>query len=125
MKQQGFTLIEVMIVVAIIGIVAAIGYPSYTGYVQETRRSDAHVSLLNTAQSMERCKTTRFSYATCTIPTAYLESPEGLYDLTFETAPTARTFTVTATAKAAQSGDTACATITLNELSEKLPADCW
>ena len=125
MKQKGFTLIEVMIVVAIIGIVAAIGYPSYLSQIEKTRRSDAHVSLLNTAQHMERCKTTAFTYANCTIPTTYLESPEGYYDLTFENAPTARTFTVTATAKGAQAGDTTCQTITLNEISGKLPAECW
>lgn len=55
--QKGFTLIEIMIVVAIISIIAAIGFPSYTSYVQKTYRTDAQAALAQFANAMERAYT--------------------------------------------------------------------
>ncbi|MGO1503151.1 MAG: type IV pilin protein [Marinobacter sp.] len=61
-QSNGFTLIELMIVVAIIGIIAAIAYPSYTQYVERARRSDAQGALMGLAAAMERHRTTNGSY---------------------------------------------------------------
>ena len=54
MKQQGITLIELLIVVAIVGILSAIAYPAYQGYVENSRRTVAQGELLELAQWMER-----------------------------------------------------------------------
>lgn len=61
-KGQGFTLIELMITVAIIGIIASIAYPSYTRYVIESRRVDAQQALSSFATSMERYRTQNMTY---------------------------------------------------------------
>ena len=127
-RAAGFTLIEVLIVVAIIGILAAIAYPSYGEYVRKTRRSDAHLSLLSGAQAMERCRSTTYSYAApCSVPSS---SSEGNYTLSL--AQSADTFTLTATATGVQTSDTECATITLDHLGTQGPLDadggsspCW
>ncbi|MDY6929824.1 MAG: type IV pilin protein [Pseudomonadota bacterium] len=60
--SSGFTLIELMIVVAIIGILAAIAYPSYQNYVESTRRGDAKGALMSFASAMERYYTQNGTY---------------------------------------------------------------
>ncbi len=60
--QAGFTLIEVMIVVAIIGVLAAIAYPSYQEFVAKSRRAEAKTTLIGAQQWMERFYTENFRY---------------------------------------------------------------
>ncbi|SFN45233.1 type IV pilin protein [Marinobacter pelagius] len=115
-EQRGFTLIELMIVVAIIGIIAAIAYPSYTDYVEKTRRSDAQGALMGLAAAMERHYATNNSYedaasggADTGSPAIYadeapLDGNTKYYDLTIQAAD-ATSFTLRATPKGAQAGD--------------------
>lgn len=63
LKKKGFTLIEVMIVVVIVGILAAIGFPSYKESVKKSRRADAQGALQGLAQAMEREYTNEGTYA--------------------------------------------------------------
>lgn len=66
-KQVGFTLIELMIVVAIIAIIAAIALPSYQGYVERTRAGDAQAALMSLANAMERFHTQNGTYDGATV----------------------------------------------------------
>lgn len=61
-SQKGFTLIELMIVVAIIGIIATIAYPSYQGFIVNTNRSASQADLMSLAAAMERHKAASFTY---------------------------------------------------------------
>ncbi len=122
-KTHGFTLIEMMIVVAIIGILTAIAYPSYLESIRKSNRSDAKAALNDAAGRMERCYTINSTYDDCA--TANISS-EKYYTITANTGDT--TFTITATpAKAPQTGDTDCPIMSLDNLGERLPDNdiCW
>ena len=64
MRIKGFTLIELMIVVAIVGILAGVGYPSYTQYITDSRRTEAMTLLLSAMQREERFFTKELEYTT-------------------------------------------------------------
>ncbi len=114
-NQRGFTLIELMIVVAIIGIIAAIAYPSYSEHVQKTKRSDGQGALMGLAAAMERHYASNNSYAGAGSdgdtgsPTIYadeapLDGNDKYYDLTIQAAD-ASSFTLRAAPKGGQAGD--------------------
>ena len=94
---SGFTLIELMIVVAIVGILSAIAYPSYQQHVRSSRRADAQAALSELAQFMERRFTETNSYAAAG-PLPFTQSPRdgtAVYNLTLP-AVAANTFTLQA-----------------------------
>src|SRR3546814_7599636 len=81
-QMRGFTLIELMVVVAIIAILASIAYPAYTDYIVKTRRSAGAACLLEQAQFMERYYTTNMGYSSAALPaTACRRSEEHTSEL--------------------------------------------
>ncbi|MTW23048.1 type IV pilin protein [Allochromatium palmeri] len=137
LRQQGFTLIELMITVAIVGILAAIAYPSYQEYVRASRRADAQTVLLENAQFMERYYTTNGRYIDNAgnepnLPVT--ESPKDggtkFYDIGFQGEVTNTTYTLEAVPKGAMAND-GCGTLTLAHTGAKsrtgtMPEDrCW
>lgn len=117
---SGFTLIELMIVVAIVAILAAIAFPAYGIYAERAQISDGRAGLLEAAQRMERCYTSEMSYESCSIAG---NSPEGYYGLSVSS--DAASFTVTATGQDGRvtSGD--CSTMQINHQGVRTPDTCW
>jgi type IV pilus assembly protein PilE len=151
--NRGFTLIELMITVAIVAIVASIAYPSYTRQVQKSRRADAGGALMQMANAMERQFTMSNAYnkdaagtaVTTGTPPASLcptvrdagdsnkcnwplaGADKKMYELTIS-ALTATSYTLSAApiAGAAQASDS-CGTLTLTSAGVKSPSTsgCW
>lgn len=120
-SESGFTLLELMIAVAVIGILAAIAFPSYQQYVLKSRRTDAMAGLVNLQQDIEKWRVNNASYAGCTICSA----PASDYYTFAISSETATNYTLTATAQSSQTADTGCTSLTLNQNGTKSPPDCW
>lgn len=141
-RAQGFTLIELMIVVAIIAIIAAIAYPAYINSVVKSKRAAAEGCLSEHANYMERYYTTNLAYnkdsagvAIGTLPALGCDTDGGMsnnYKFSFTATPTASTYTVQAVPQQAQaSRDTKCGTLSLDQTGTRTVSgtgtvtDCW
>jgi type IV pilus assembly protein PilE len=129
-RPGGFTLVELMIVVAIIGILGAIAYPSYANYVRRSHRAEAQTALQQAAQFMQRFYAAHNAYdktlagADNALPTNLDHIPASgatTYNISIVTANaklTATTYQLQAVPTGSMSSDQ-CGTLTLNHLGQK------
>lgn len=129
-RLVGFTLIELMIVVAIIGILAAIAYPAYTEYVTRAKRSDGKAGLLQVQLAEEKWRANHTSYTTDLTSTGLnlgTSSPDGKYTISI-TAADANGYTARATPTFT---DAKCNVLGINQADVKTVsgsdtvANCW
>lgn len=126
-KQHGFTIIELMVTMAIIAILVAVALPAYNGATRKAARSEAKAVLMNMVAKQQQMLLDTRSYAD-TLAKLKITVPPSVssrYDFTV-TLGTAVVpgFTATATPKGDQTQDT-CPALTINEQGVKLPANCW
>ncbi|MBW3198837.1 prepilin-type N-terminal cleavage/methylation domain-containing protein [Marinobacter hydrocarbonoclasticus] len=130
-SNAGFTLVELMIAVAIIAIIAAIALPLYQNQVEQTRRTTAQADLLELAQWMERRYSNGFDYRdggnNPVLP--FTQSPQtgtAFYNISFSVNATRDTYTLQAVPTGAQANDD-CGTLTLNDEGVRgaAQAGCW
>lgn len=126
--SSGFTLVELLIVVAIIGILASVAYPSYIDFALRSNRSEGQRELVHLANLQEQLYVDSRAYTTDMTKLGLAADPyiteNGIYSI--DATVTGETFTLTATAKSTQLKDTSCLTMTITDTGKKTPAsNCW
>ena len=118
--RRGFTLIELMVVLAVAAILSAVAFPSYQSQVAKGRRADAKQALLELAQKLERFNTERGTFAGASLGSGGLYplvSSGGYYSLAI-TSQSADGFTLSAAPRGNQAGD-ACGALGYNHLGDR------
>lgn len=136
-RARGFTLIELMIVVAVVAILAAIAMPSYNEYIRRGHRADARAGLLQAQQWLERAATAMGNYPT-SLPTAFTWSGDSAkrYTIGLAAGSSNVAFTLTATPKTGPQASDQCGTYTLTNTGVRgangkqegeagYEPDCW
>lgn len=125
-KNLGITLIELMIAVAIVGILAAIAMPSYNQYVISSRRNEAKMSLLELAQYMERQYTSNGTYSGVTLPYTSVPKDGGSSYYNIALDASGASFTITLSPVNVMQDDD-CGNYTINQTGAHSPSTstCW
>lgn len=135
-KTKGFTLIEMMVTVAILGILSAIALPSYREYVNQSKRAEAQAALLEAAQALERNYSVNGTYLNggalaAVFPTRAPATGTANYTIAAEGTPTSSTFVLKATRAGSMSSD-ACGDYLIDQAgtralsgASKSVAECW
>ncbi|MGB0513331.1 MAG: type IV pilin protein [Wenzhouxiangellaceae bacterium] len=133
LRNAGFTLVELLVAMAILGIVLGVAIPNYRQWVLESGRSEAMSVLMQGAQTLERCFTRYSAYndGNCALGAGdTVMSENNKYQLTVSTV-TANTFSLTAAPQGKQAEDTKCGSFTLSNTGARGvstgtdPAECW
>lgn len=139
--HKGFTLLELMIAIAILGILLAIAVPQYNKYIRESRRAQAQTEMLQIRQGLERWRANNASYrsdatpnsagvaTTNTLANVGFTDANDFYNYTIDPAAN-NTYTINAAAQGKQTvdqtgGGVSCANMTLNQNGAKTPLGCW
>ncbi|MBU2987588.1 type IV pilin protein [Saccharophagus degradans] len=123
--SAGFTLIEAIVVVAIVGIISAFAISTYSGSIEKTRRADGKAAVLRAAAAQEKWYAQNNQYSADMSVLGGTNSSEGYYTLAATNALNgvacaSRTcFTITATATGAQASDTECGILTVDNIGRK------
>lgn len=120
----GFTLLELMVTVAIVAILAAIAYPSYTSFVLRSHRSEAIQGLLSAQLKQEKWRVTNGTYTT--VMTNLGNPTSNYYSFTATVGSGAvPSYVLTATATGSQTSDSGCGSLSITNQASKAPASCW
>ena len=125
MRNHGFSFIELLVVLVIIGLLSGIVYPIYIDYVRQSRRSDAWSALMTAAAQQERWFSVHYQYIDDIAMLGGATSKNGFYVLSVVADSTTFVIKATATQGLSQQNDLGCTELTVDHFGSQLPTACW